>query len=63
MAVDVVEKDTGFEVKADIPGVDKSDIHVNVERYVLHAQCMCRSYAVCHDSLMAASPQPFKSMT
>ncbi|GAB4817206.1 hypothetical protein N2152v2_004252 [Parachlorella kessleri] len=35
MPVDVVERDTSFEVKADIPGVSKEDIHVSVDHDVL----------------------------
>ena len=35
MPLDVVEKDKIFEVKADIPGVKKEDIHVEVDDNVL----------------------------
>jgi HSP20 family protein len=31
MRVDVTEKDTGYEVKADIPGVKKEDINVRID--------------------------------
>lgn len=35
MPVDVMEKENGFEVKADIPGVKKEDIKVTVDKDVL----------------------------
>lgn len=35
MPLDVVEKDSAFEVKADIPGVGKDDIHVEVDDNML----------------------------
>jgi HSP20 family molecular chaperone IbpA len=33
--LDVVEKEKAFEIKADVPGVDKKDIKLNVEGDVL----------------------------
>jgi HSP20 family protein len=33
--LDVAERDTGFELKADIPGVDKNDIKLSVDGNVL----------------------------
>lgn len=35
MRVDVTEKDTGYEVKADIPGVKKEDINVRIDGNVV----------------------------
>jgi len=35
IAIDVVEKDKEFDIKADVPGVDKNDIKLNVEGDVL----------------------------
>jgi HSP20 family protein len=35
MPIDVKERDDGFEVKADIPGVTKEDIQVTVDKDVL----------------------------
>jgi HSP20 family protein len=35
MRVDVTEQDTGYEVKADIPGVKKEDINVRIDGNVV----------------------------
>lgn len=35
MALDVKELDNAFDVKADIPGVSKNDIQINVDNNVL----------------------------
>lgn len=35
LAIDVVEKETAYEIKADIPGVNKDDINVTVDDGVL----------------------------
>ena len=38
MRVDVAEKDNGYEVKADIPGVKKEDINVRIDGNVVQIE-------------------------
>lgn len=41
--LDVKETENGYEVKADIPGVDKKDIHVSVDNDVLNIKVDSKS--------------------
>jgi len=43
MRIDVTENDKGYLVKADIPGVKKEDIHVQVDGNLVQIQAECRS--------------------
>jgi HSP20 family protein len=43
MRIDVTENDTGYAIKADIPGVLKEDIHVRVDGNVVQIDAESRS--------------------
>lgn len=43
MRLDITENDTGYAVKADIPGVRKEDIHVRVDGNVVQIDAESRS--------------------
>ncbi len=43
MRIDVSENDQGYQVKADLPGVRKEDIHVRVDGNVVRIDAECRS--------------------
>lgn len=43
--VDLIDRGSSFELRADMPGVESGDLSVNVEDYVLHLSGLCRSPA------------------
>lgn len=50
MRIDVSENDQGYQVKADLPGVRKEDIHVRVDGNVVRIDAESRSEKETRDS-------------